>query len=100
MKASQSGSDAHRAAADVWALFWLLQHRDSDPDVGPTRTHLQRLIEAASTPSVIVQAERAPFSKKDMLKARGYSWKPDGPFWHPLMCSKSRPYALHAEVWN
>lgn len=74
-------SDAHRAAADVWALFWLLQHRQRDPGGGSVRSHLQRLIEAAGKPSVIVQAERAPFSKKEMLKARGYRWNPDGPFW-------------------
>ena len=34
-----------------------------------------------SAPSAIVQAERAPYSKKEMLKARGYRWNPDGPFW-------------------
>jgi DNA polymerase-3 subunit epsilon len=45
------------------------------------RTHLARLIEAAETPSVMVQAERAPFSKKELLRARGYRWNPDGPFW-------------------
>ena len=74
-------SDAHRAAADVWALFWLLRHRQCDPGGGPVRTHLARLIDAADTPSAIVQAERAPYSKKEMLKARGYRWNPDGPFW-------------------
>lgn len=74
-------SDAHRAAADVWALFWLLQHRQRDPGGGSVRTHLARLIEAAETPSVMVQAERAPFSKKELLRARGYRWNPDGPFW-------------------
>jgi DNA polymerase-3 subunit epsilon len=74
-------SDAHRAAADVWALFWLLQHRQRDPGGGPVRTHLARLIDAAETPSVMVQAERAPFSKKELLRARGYKWNPDGPFW-------------------
>lgn len=74
-------SDAHRTAADVWALFWLLQHRQRDPGGGPVRTHLARLIDAAETPSVMVQAERAPFSKKELLRARGYKWNPDGPFW-------------------
>lgn len=74
-------SDAHRAAADVWALFWLLQHRQRGPGGGPIRTHLARLIEAAETPSVMVQAERAPFWKKELLRARGYKWNPDGPFW-------------------
>ncbi|MCA0889529.1 hypothetical protein [Qipengyuania flava] len=48
---------------------------------GRIRTHLARLIDAADTPSAIVQAERAPYSKKEMLKARGYRWNPDGPFW-------------------
>ncbi|MDE0900790.1 MAG: 3'-5' exonuclease [Erythrobacter sp.] len=74
-------SDAHRAAADVWSLFWLLQHRHRGPGGDPIRTHLARLIEAAETPSVMVQAERAPFSKKELLRARGYKWNPDGPFW-------------------
>ena len=74
-------SDAHRAAADVWALFWLLQHRQRNPGGGPIRTHLARLIETADTPSVMVQAERAPFAKKELLRARGYRWNPGGPFW-------------------
>ena len=33
-------SAAHRAAADVWALFWILQHRQRDPGGGPIRTGL------------------------------------------------------------
>jgi DNA polymerase-3 subunit epsilon len=65
----------------VWALFWLLQHRQRDPGGGPIRTYLARLIEAADTPTVMVQAERAPFAKKELLRARGYRWNPYGPFW-------------------
>jgi DNA polymerase-3 subunit epsilon len=74
-------SDAHRAAADVWALFWLLQHRQRDPGGSKVRTHLARLIEASDAETVMVQAERAPFSKKEMLRARGYRWNAHGPFW-------------------
>ena len=74
-------SDAHRAAEDVWALHWLLQHRQRDPGGRGIRTHLARLIEAADRTTVMVQAERAPFSKKDLLRARGYKWNPAGPFW-------------------
>lgn len=74
-------SSAHRAAADVWSLFWLLTQRQRDPRGGVERTHLARLIEAARTTTVMIQAERAPYSAKDMLKARGYSWNPDARFW-------------------
>lgn len=90
-------SDAHRAAADVWALFWLLQHRQRDPGGGPIRTHIARLIEAAESPSVMVQAERAPFAKKDLLRARGYRWNPDGPFWQIELPPEK---AEHEQAWG
>ena len=90
-------SDAHRAAADVWALFWLLRHRQREPGGGMVRTHLSRLIEAADTPTVMVQAERAPYSKKDMLKARGYQWNPEGPFWQIEL---PRERAEHEQGWG
>ncbi len=90
-------SDAHRAAADVWALFWLLQHRQHDPGGGPVRTHLARLIEAADTQSVMVQAERAPFAKKELLRARGYKWNPDGPFWQIELLPEK---VEHEQAWG
>ena len=74
-------SDAHRAAADVWALHWLLQHRQRGPGESEVRTHLARLIEAAEQPTVMVQAERAPYSKKELLRARGYRWNAHKKFW-------------------
>lgn len=74
-------SSAHRAASDVWSLFWLLQQRRSDPRGGIERTHLARLIEAAETPTVMLQAEGASYSTKDTLKARGYRWNADRRFW-------------------
>jgi len=82
-------SRAHRAPADVWSLFWLLQQSRSDPDnndsddagasCGAERTHLQRLLAASDSETVRVEAVNAPFAKKDVLRARGYSWDA-----HPL----------------
>ena len=74
-------SDAHRAAADVWALHWLLQHRQRGPGESKSRTYLARLIGASEQPTVMVQAECAPFSKKDLLRARGYRWNAHKKFW-------------------
>ncbi|WP_420606482.1 3'-5' exonuclease [Novosphingopyxis sp.] len=80
---SQAGwfAGAHRAPDDVWSLFWLLQQRQRGPGGGAMRTHLARLIEAADKPTVMVQAERAPFDKKDLLKARSYQWNSKARFW-------------------
>lgn len=73
---------AHRAPADVWALFWLLQQSRSDPDsnqgdaAAAERTHLQRLLAASDRETIRVDAVNAPFAKKNLLQARGYSWDP------------------------
>lgn len=69
-------SSAHRAAADVWSLFTLLGESRSGWLKGPRRTHLQRLLEAADQTTALVEARGAPFSAKDRLRARGYSWHP------------------------
>ena len=74
-------SDAHRAATDVWALHWLLLHRQRGPGERGSCTYLARLIEASEQPTVMVQAERAPFSKKELLRARGYRWNAPKKFW-------------------
>ena len=42
-------SSAHRAAADVWALFWLLNESRTGWLKAPIQTHLQRLLTAADT---------------------------------------------------
>lgn len=81
----------HRAAQDVWSLFHLLQQRagagaaavasvasEGEPD-GPHQahaapTHLQRLLAPIRAPSLRVEARRASFSSKGLLKARGYRW--------------------------
>lgn len=73
---------AHRAPADVWALFWLLQQPRSDPDsdqgdaASAERTHLQRMLAASDRETIRVDAVNAPFAKKNVLQARGYSWDP------------------------
>lgn len=61
--------DAHRALADVDAVMHLLQLQLSDG-----RLALSELICRASQYSWLVRATEAPFEKKDLLKARGYSW--------------------------
>lgn len=64
---------AHRAEADVWALFHLLQCRGSI-DRDTPRTHLQRLLEASARQTVRISAWHAPYAVKDRLKASGYTW--------------------------
>lgn len=74
-------ANAHRAGDDVWSLFHLLKHRQPDPDGGPTRSHLQRLLEAADTTTFRVEAVSAPYAAKDRLKARGYRWDAAPKIW-------------------
>lgn len=84
-------SPSHRAAGDVWSLFWLLlQARPEQAgcfappgDAGEygapsvMRTHLQRLLAASARPGMKVEAIGIPFSKKTLLAQRGYRWDPD-----------------------
>lgn len=74
-------ANAHRAGDDVWSLFHLLLHRQPDPGDGPTRSHLQRLLEAADTVTFRVEAVHAPYAAKDRLKARGYRWDASRKIW-------------------
>ena len=86
-------TNAHRAAADVWSLFWLLQQRQRGPGDSPVQTHLQRLLQAAEKPTVLVEALRAPFSAKDKLKARAYRWDAGRRVW----CKEMAEEKLAAE---
>lgn len=83
-------SRAHRAAGDVWSLFWLLLQSRSDHEgqgaleqIGSddctaltTPTHLQRLLAASAATSIKIEAIGIPFSKKALLAQRGYRWDP------------------------
>ena len=62
--------EAHRADVDVTALLHLLDHRPT----GRTRTVLADAIATACRPGWLVEAVRAPFAAKTLLKARGYRW--------------------------
>jgi DNA polymerase-3 subunit epsilon len=75
---------AHRAATDVWSLFWLLtQHRDRNG-----QTYLRTLISAADRSTVLVEATNAGYSKKEYLRARGYRWNPKrGVWWTIVECA-------------
>ena len=73
----QSGwfNTAHRAAADVWSLFWLLQQQLGE------QTLLQRLLLASDQPTMRIDARYAPYRLKDDLKLRGYRWDGDNKVW-------------------
>src|SRR5690606_35404105 len=86
-------SNAHRAEADVWSLFWLLHQRQCGPGDSPDQTHLQRLLKTAATPTVLVEALWAPYSAKDKLKARGYRWDAGRRIW----CKEMAQERLAAE---
>jgi len=74
-------SAAHRAASDVWSLFWLLSQKRPDADGDEPRSHFARLRENAAEPSVLISAHRSPFGAKDALKARGFRWNPTERVW-------------------
>lgn len=71
-------SDAHRAGADVWALYTLLLQ---PVDIG-SRTVLKLLLDAADRKTYRVEATRSRIEHKDYLKRRGYSWDPEKRVWH------------------
>lgn len=76
----------HRAAADVWAVFQLLQRNaELDPGVcggtGDGTTYLQLLLASSSAGAVRLRATNAPYEAKHWLKARGYRWDPLKRIW-------------------
>ena len=64
--------DAHRAASDCRATVHALAQRLP----GSGRLALQALLEQGRLPSWRLWARDAAIEKKDLLKARGYSWSP------------------------
>lgn len=71
-------SEAHRAGADVWALFTLLQQPVDLAD----GTVLRLLLEAADQTTYRVEATGSRIEHKDYLKRRGYAWDPNKRVWH------------------
>ena len=66
--------DKHRAVNDCHAAVELL----AAPLPISATTGLARLLETARKPTWRICAENSPFDLKDVLKARGYKWNPDG----------------------
>ena len=70
--------DQHRAASDCRATVHVLAQRLP----GSGRLAMQALLEQARLPTWRLWAGDAAIEKKDLLKARGYSWSP-GEFGRP-----------------
>ena len=64
--------DGHRAASDCRATL----HALAQPLPGIERLALQALLEQARLPTWRLWARDAAIEKKDVLKARGYTWSP------------------------
>ncbi|MFN3473013.1 MAG: 3'-5' exonuclease [Blastomonas sp.] len=69
-------NEGHRALADVISLIHLLAY--PLPLGGPM---LGALIANAERQTWRIEANRAPFSAKDLLKARGYNWDSAAKVW-------------------
>jgi DNA polymerase III subunit epsilon len=66
--------DKHRAVNDCLAAIELL----ASPLPVSATTGLTKLLENARKHTWRIWAENSPFHLKDVLKARGYRWNPDG----------------------
>lgn len=76
--------DAHRAVADCLALIQVLNVKLPRSGV----TGFELLSSACEKPSYVFAAINARFEKKDILKARGYSWDADNKVWHMTVFGK------------
>jgi DNA polymerase-3 subunit epsilon len=79
--------DAHRALNDADALLYLL----SLPDEKTGRPYLAELSANARRPMTQVIASSSPFSSKDHLKKRGYSWDVTNRVWKKLIFKDELP---------
>lgn len=66
--------EKHRAVNDCLAAIELL----ASPLPVSAATGMSKLLENARKPTWRIWAENSPFDLKDVLKARGYRWNPDG----------------------
>lgn len=87
---------AHRAGEDVWSLFVLLMLRRRGWGADQLRTHMQRLLAGAQRTTTMVEAQGAPISKKDLLKARDYRWNPGERFWAKEL---DNVLVAHEQAW-
>ena len=62
--------EPHQADKDCLAGLAVLAQGDKDGE-----SYFHKMITAAEKDSITMRAENAPFEAKDILKARGYSWK-------------------------
>lgn len=69
--------EAHRAAADVWALFTLLTQPDFDGG-----TALQELVAASKRSTFRIEATGSRIKHKEWLKRWGYAWDAGHEVWH------------------
>lgn len=69
--------DGHRAVSDCVAGVHVLSRRL--PRGGTTA--MQALLDSARRQDVLFRAVGAPFEVKDLLKGRGYRWRPDRKVW-------------------
>jgi DNA polymerase-3 subunit epsilon len=65
--------DAHRAADDCLAAIHVLATAARTGELP-----MRQLLDAARRDSYVIRATGSPIECKDMLKARGYRWKPSG----------------------
>lgn len=92
--------DGHRALDDCHALLHLLRLPRTDGGSGGRVSLLSGLIASAAETRRRVWADRVPFERKDLLKARGYRWFPGGPtapkaWWRDVAEDEYRDEALY-----
>lgn len=76
--------DAHRALADCHAVFAVLAATLPKSQ----NAAFFQLFESMQQPSYSFAALGAAFDKKDLLKARGYTWNADDKHWHTCVVGK------------
>ena len=92
--------DGHRALDDCHALLQLLRLPQIDEGSGERVSLLSGLVASAAEMRRRVWADRAPFERKDLLKARGYRWFPGSPtapkaWWRDVAEDEYRGEALY-----
>lgn len=83
-------TDAHRALNDADALLYLLSLTDEKSQ----KPYLAELFINAQRPMTQVIASSSPFSSKDHLKKRGYSWDVTNRVWTKLIFKDELPQEI------